>query len=61
MDLDEPTPEPLAEGPDFLALPTTIDPSTAEQIDSIKDDQIISRRYLVYWKGRLESDDTWIT
>jgi len=49
------------------ALPTTIDPFTAEQIDSIKDDHIIStrdvgcRRYLVHWKGRAESDDTWIT
>jgi len=37
------------------------------QIDSTKDDQIISirdgdcRRYLVHWKDRSESDDTWIT
>ena len=65
--LDEPTPEPLFEGSHFPPLPTTIDLLTAEQIDSIKDDQIIStrddgcRRYLVHWKGRPESDDTWIT
>jgi len=67
VNLDEPTLEPLFEGPHFSALPTTIDPFTAEQIDSIKDDQIIftrdggCRRYLVHWKGHLESDDTWIT
>jgi len=60
-------PEPLFEGPRFPPLPTTIDPFTAEQIDSIKDDQIISTRdgsytrYLVHWKGRPEFDDTWIT
>jgi len=63
-DLDKPTPEPLFEGPHFLLLPTTIDPFTAEQINNIKDDQIIStrdggcKRYLVRWKGRSESDDT---
>ena len=60
-------PKPLFEGPHFPPLPTTIDPFTTEQIDSIKDDQIIStkdsgcRRYLVHQKGRPESDDTWIT
>jgi len=54
VDLDEPTPGPLFEGPHFPPLPTTIDPFTTEQIDSIKDDQIIStrdsgcRRYLVH-------------
>jgi len=67
VDLDERIPEPLFKGPHFHPLPTTIDPFTAEQIKSIKDDQIIStrdgscRRYLVHWRGRLESDDTWIT
>jgi len=67
VDLDEPTPEPLFEGLHFSPLPTTIDPFILEQIDSIKDDQILSardggyRQYLVYWKGRPESDDTWIT
>ena len=67
VDLDEPTPEPLFEGPHFLPLPTTIDPFTVEQIDSIKDDQIIStrdgscKRYLVHWKGHPESEDIWIT
>ena len=42
-------------------------PFTLDQIDSIKDDQIITtrndgcRRYLLRWKGRPESDDAWIT
>jgi len=44
MDLDEPIPEPLFEGFHFPLLLTTIDPFTIEQIDSIKDDQIISAR-----------------
>jgi len=67
VDLDEPTPEPLFEGPHFLPLRTTIDSFTAEEIDSIKNNQIIStrdggcRRYLVHWIGRPESADTWIT
>ena len=66
MDLDEPTPEPLFEGHHFSPLPTTID-LTTEQIESRKDDQIISvkdngcRQYLVHGKGRPESDDIWIT
>jgi len=66
VDLDEPTPEFLFEGPHFPPLPTTNDPFIAEQIDSIKDNQIIStrddgcRRHLVCWKGRSESDDIWI-
>jgi len=67
VDLDELTLEPLFEVTHFPPLPTTLDPFTAEQIDIIKDDQIIStmygdcRQYLVHWKGRLESDDRWIT
>ena len=67
MDLDEPTPKPLFEGPHFPPLPITIDPFIVEQIDSIKDDQIISTRdgdcrwYLVHWKSCSESNDTWIT
>ena len=67
INFDEPTHELLFEGSHFLPLPTTFDPFTIEQIDSIKDDQIIStrddgcRRFLVHWKGRPESDDTWIT
>jgi len=53
VDLDKPTPEYLFEGPHLPPLPTTTISFTAEQIDSIKDDQIIStrdggcRRYLV--------------
>jgi len=66
VDLDKPTPKFLFEGPHFPPLPTTNDLFIAEQIDSIKDNQIIStrddgcRRHLVCWKGRSESDDTWI-
>jgi len=65
VDLDEPTPEPLFEGPHFSLLPTINDPFTAEH--SIKDNRIIStrdgacRRYLVRWKSHSESNDTWIT
>jgi len=44
VDLDEPSPEPLFEGPHFPPLPTTNDLFTIKQIDSIKDDQIISTR-----------------
>jgi len=42
VNLDEPNPEPLFEGPHFPLLQTTLDPFTTEQIDSIKDDHIIS-------------------
>ena len=67
VDLDEPTPELLFEGPHFPLLPTTNVPFTAKQIHSKNDDRVIStrdggcRRYLVHWKGRSESGDTWIT
>jgi len=64
VDFDEPTAKPIFERSHFCPMPITIYSFTTEQIDSIKDDQIIStrdggcRRYLVHWKGRLESDDT---
>ena len=41
VDLDEPIVKPFLEGPN-LALPITIVLFAAEQIDSIRDDQIIS-------------------
>ena len=47
VNLDEPNPEPLFEGPHFPLLQTTLDPFTTEQIDSIKDDHIISTRMVV--------------
>ena len=64
VNFDEPTPEPLFEGPQLPPLPNTNVPVIAEQIDSIKNDQIIStqdggyRRYLVHWKDCPEYDDT---
>ena len=66
VDLDKPTPKSLFEGPHFPLLPTTNVLFTAEQIDSIKDDQISTRddscrRYLVQWKDRPKYNDTWIT
>jgi len=66
VDLDEPIPELLFEGPQLSPLLTTHAPFTTDQIDSIKDDRIIStrdgdcKRYLVRWKGDPESDDAWI-
>jgi len=44
VDLDKPTPELLFEEPHFPPLSTTNDSFTAEQIDSIKNNQIISTR-----------------
>jgi len=44
VNLDEPTPEPLFERSHLLPLSTTTVLFTTEQIDSIKDDQIISTR-----------------
>jgi len=67
MDLTEPIHEPLFEGLHLRSIPTINVSFTAEQIDNIKNDQIIStrngdcRRYLVRWKDHLEFDDIWIT
>ena len=63
--LDEPTQDLTSEGPSLPPLPN-IPPYAAEQIDKIIEDEIISttdggtRRYLVHWKGKPKSDDTWL-
>jgi len=63
--LDEPTQNLTSEGPSLPPL-LNLPPYAAEQIDKIIDDEIISttnggtRRYLVHWKGKPESDDTWL-
>jgi len=44
VDLDEHIPEPFLEGPNLPSLSTTNVPFAAEQINSIRDDQIISTR-----------------
>jgi len=44
VDIDEPTRELLFEGPHFSPLLTTNVTFRAEQIDNMKDDQIISTR-----------------
>ena len=59
--LDEPT-DDLTSLPPLSNLP----PYAAEQIDKIIEDEIVStsdgetRQYLVHWKGKPESDDTWL-
>jgi len=59
MDINEPNHEHLFEEPHLPPLPITNAPFTTEQIDIIKDDQIITimdgdyRRYLVIGKVRI--------
>jgi len=62
--LDEHTPDLTSEGY-FLPPLSNLPPYAAEQIDKIIEDEIVStsdgetRQYLVHWKGKPKSDDTW--
>ena len=64
--LDEPFHEPIFERLLLLSLSQIQPTHMAEQIDKIIDDQIVSirdgvyHRFLVYWKGLSDSDNTWI-
>ncbi|XP_072962671.1 uncharacterized protein [Typha angustifolia] len=61
----KPTYELVYERPSLPPLPN-IPPNTVDEIDKILDEEIIStredrsQRYLVHWKGRPTSDDTWL-
>nr|ABD63096.1 Gag-pol polyprotein, putative [Asparagus officinalis] len=63
---DELIPEPISESSLLPPLPQISPTCTAHDIDAIIDDNIVSIsnggicRYLVHWKGRPESDDTWL-
>ena len=63
--LNEPTRDLTSEGPS-LPLLSYLPPYAAEQIDKMIEDEIISttnggtRWYLVHWKGKSESDNTWL-
>jgi len=63
--IDELEPEPISESPTLPPL-LNILLNTAEKVDKTLDDEIITtkdgkiRRYLIRWKGKAPSDDTWI-
>jgi len=64
--VDEPTQDLLSVSPPLPPLPLKL-PYTIENIDSILNDQIVStrdggtRHYLIKWKGRPDSENSWIT
>jgi len=63
--VDEPTLD-LSESPPLPPLPPKL-PHATKNIESILDDQIVSirdggmRRYLIKWKGKADSENSWIT
>ena len=64
--VDEPTQNLLSKSPPLLLFPPKLS-YTAENIDSILNDQIVStrkgetRRYLIMWKGKPNLENSWIT
>ena len=60
-------PKPTFEGEPIPECPPTKMSAKHDQIERILDEQILStrsrgyQRYLVRWRGRPESEDTWIT
>ena len=64
--VDEPTPNLLFESLPLPPLSPKLSYAT-ENIDSILDNQIVStrdggtRRYIIKWKGRSDSENSWIT
>ena len=63
---DEPLPDPI-DAPIPTLLPLNLSYAHKESIDAILDEQIVStkdgrvHRFLVQWRGRPNSDCTWIT
>ena len=64
--MNEPTYDLPSESPQLPPLPPTLS-HAIENIDSILVDQVVSSRdggtryYLVKWRGRPESENSWIT
>ncbi|KAI0503728.1 hypothetical protein KFK09_014667 [Dendrobium nobile] len=63
---NEPCENPPSEIPSLPPLPNLPHLPISEKIEAILDDEIIStkeggrQRYLVHWKGKPATDDTWI-
>ncbi|KAI0505092.1 hypothetical protein KFK09_016049 [Dendrobium nobile] len=64
--IQQPCVAPLCENPNLPPLPNMPKSPIAEKVDTILSDEIIStreggrRRYLIRWKGKPESKDTWL-
>jgi len=56
---DEPSPELISETPSLSPLPNIL-PNIMDQIDkNLNDEVITTSRYLVRWKERAPTDDSW--